>query len=136
MDNLKIYAAPLGRLFLAGLFIWAGYTKLFVFGPAGTAQFFTKIGAPIPELANWIAIIVELVGGILLLIGFQTRWVALALAIWCLFTGLAFHLPSSAAMHDMTQFYKNLAIAGGLLYVFAFGAGMWSVDRATGMEKG
>ncbi|MDE1971677.1 MAG: DoxX family protein [Hyphomicrobiales bacterium] len=75
MDNLKIYAAPLGRLLLAGLFIWAGYTKLFVFGPEGTAQFFTKIGAPIPELANWIAIIVELVGGILLLIGFQTRWV-------------------------------------------------------------
>jgi putative oxidoreductase len=132
MDNLTKYAPPLGRLFLAALFIWAGYTKLFVFGPAGTAQFFTKVGAPMPELANWIAIIVELVGGILILVGFQTRWVALALAIWCLFTALGFHLPSTAAMHDMTQFYKNVAIAGGLLYVFAFGAGIWSVDRATG----
>jgi putative oxidoreductase len=135
MSDLRTYAAPLGRLFLAALFIWAGYTKLFVFGPAGTAQFFTKIGAPIPELANWIAIIVELVGGILILVGYQTRWVALVLAIWCLFTALGFHLPSSAAMHDVTQVYKNVAIAGGFLYVFAFGAGIWSVDHAIGTDK-
>jgi putative oxidoreductase len=132
MDNLKIYAVPLGRLFLAALFIWAGYTKLFVFGPEGTAQFLTKVGAPIPELANWIAIVVELVGGILILVGFQTRWVALVLAIWCLFTGLGFHLPSSAAMHDVGQFFKNTAIAGGFLYVFAFGPGIWSVDHSMG----
>jgi putative oxidoreductase len=132
MNNLKIYAAPLGRLFLAALFIWAGYTKLFVFGPAGTTKFLTSVGAPLPELATWIAIIVELIGGILILIGFQTRWVALILAVWCVFTALAFHLPSSAAMHDVTQVYKNFAIAGGFLYVFAFGPGIWSADHSMG----
>jgi len=135
MDNLKTYAVPLGRLLLSSLFSYAGLTKLFVFGPEGTAQFFAKAGAPIPELSNWIAIIVELIGGIMILIGLQTRWVALVLAIWCLVTGFGFHLPGSAMMHDMNHFYKNLTIAGGLLYVFAFGAGIWSIDRATGMEK-
>jgi putative oxidoreductase len=135
MDNLKTYAVPLGRLLLASCFIWAGYTKLFVFGPEGTAQFFAKVGAPMPELANWIAIVVELGGGIMILVGLQTRWVALVLAIWCLVTAFGFHLPGSAAMHDMQHFYKNLTMAGGFLYVFAFGAGIWSIDRATGMEK-
>jgi putative oxidoreductase len=103
-----------------------------VFGPAGTTKFLASVGAPLPELATWIAIIVELIGGILILIGFQTRWVALVLAIWCLFTALGFHLPSSAVMHDVTQVYKNVAIAGGLLYVFAFGPGIWSVDHSMG----
>jgi putative oxidoreductase len=135
MDSAKTYLVPLGRLFLAGLFIWAGYTKLFVFGPGGTAQFFTKAGVPIPELAAWVAIIVELIGGILILIGLWTRWVALALCIWCLITGFAYHLPATAMMHDMTHFYKNLGLAGGFLYVFAYGAGALSVDGATGMEK-
>lgn len=135
MESSKAYVVPLGRLLLSSLFIWAGYTKLFVFGPAGTIGFFTKAGVPIPEVAAWVAIIVELVGGILLLIGFQARWVALVLAIWCLVTGFAYHLPSTAMMHDMIHFYKNLVMAGGLLYVFAFGAGGISVDQGMGMQK-
>lgn len=135
MENSRIYAVPLGRILLSALFIWAGCTKLFVFGPAGTAGFFAKAGVPIPELAAWVAIIVELVGGILILIGWQARWTALALCIWCLITGLAYHLPATAMMHDMTHFYKNLGLAGGFLYIFAFGAGAFSVDRAMGMDK-
>ena len=130
MNEKRNYAVPLGRLLLASCFIWAGYTKLFVFGPEGTVQFLTKIGAPMPELAAWVVIIVELVGGIFILIGFQTRWAAFVLAIWCLLTGFGFHLPATAAKHDMILFYKNLVMAGGFLYVFAFGAGMWSVDRS------
>ena len=135
MDDAKTYLAPLGRLLLASLFIYAGYTKLFVFGPEGTAQFFVKAGAPIPEISNWIAIIVELIGGIMILIGLQARWVALVLAIWCVATAFGFHLPASAMMHDMNHFYKNLAIAGGLLYVVAYGAGRLSVDHAMGLDK-
>jgi putative oxidoreductase len=134
MEDLRTYAAPLGRLLLSGLFIWAGYTKLFVFGAAGTAAFFADNGVPVPQLAAWIAIIVELIGGIMILIGLQARWVALALAIWCLVTAFGWHLPAGK-MHEMTQFYKNLSIAGGLLYVFAFGAGALSIDRAMGTDK-
>jgi putative oxidoreductase len=128
MDDARKYAVPLGRLLLSSLFIWAGYTKLVVFGPGGTAGYFASNGVPLPEVAAWIAIIVELVGGILILIGLQTRWVALALAIWCLITAFGFHLPAGSKMHDMIHFYKNLSMAGGFLYVFAYGAGMWSVD--------
>jgi putative oxidoreductase len=135
MDNLRTYAVPLGRLLLSSLFIWAGYNKLFGFGPAGTAGYFASNGVPVPDVAAWIAIIVELGGGILILIGLQARWVALALAIWCLLTAFGWHLPAGSKMHDMVQFYKNLAMAGGFLYVFAYGAGVLSLDRAMGTDK-
>jgi putative oxidoreductase len=134
METLKTYLPPLGRLLMCSLFIWAGYAKLFMFGPAGTAQYMASVHVPIPEVAAWVAIIVELVGGILFLIGFQTRWVALALAIWCLVTGFAVHLPVGDQA-NMIHFYKNLVMAGGFLYAVAFGPGGISVDRALGTEK-
>jgi putative oxidoreductase len=131
MENLKTYAVPLGRLLLASLFIWAGYTKLFVFGPGGTAKYFASEHVPIPEITAWIVIVIELIGGLLILVGFQTRWVALVLAIFCLITGFGVHLPVGD-LANMTNFYKNLAMAGGFLYVFAYGAGALSIDnRAT-----
>jgi len=134
MESLRTYAAPLGRLLLSSLFIWAGYNKLFGFGAAGTAAYFADNGVPIPQASAWIAIIVELIGGIMILIGLQARWVALVLAIWCLVTGFGWHLPAGK-MHDMIAFYKNMSMAGGFLYVFAFGAGALSVDRTMGTDK-
>ena len=89
---------------------------------------------PLPELAAWLAIIVELVGGILILVGFQTRWVALVLAIWCLVTGFAVHLPVGD-VPNMINFYKNLVMAGGFLFVASYGPGGISVDQGTGMER-
>ena len=50
MDNIKTYAAPLGRLLMCSLFIWAGYTKLFVFGPSGTAGYMASVHMPLPAL--------------------------------------------------------------------------------------
>jgi putative oxidoreductase len=135
MDNLRSYVVPLGRLLLSSLFIWAGYNKLFGFGPAGTAGYFADNGVPLPQLAAWIAIIVELVGGIMILIGLQARWVALALAIWCLVTAFGWHLPAGSKMHDMIHFYKNLSMAGGFLYAFAYGAGPLSLDQAMGTDE-
>jgi putative oxidoreductase len=127
MDNLKTYLVPLGRLLMSSLFIWAGYTKLFVFGPSGTAQYFASVHVPVPNIANWVVIIIELIGGLMILVGFQTRWVALVLAIFCLITGFGVHLPVGD-MANMTNFYKNLVMAGGFFYVFSFGAGALSVD--------
>ena len=69
-------------------------------------------------------VVIELIGGLMILVGFQTRWVALVLAI---FTGFGVHLPTGDA-NDMIHFYKNLVMAGGFLYVFAHGAGVLSVD--------
>ena len=133
-DSWNTYLAPLGRVLLSSLFIWSGYTKLFVFGPGGTAHYMDSVHIPLPGLVAWVAIIVELVGGILILVGFQTRWVALALAIWCLVTGFAVHLPVGDTP-NMINFYKNLVMAGGFLFVACYGPGGISVDQATGVEK-
>jgi putative oxidoreductase len=135
MNQLEAYLPPLGRLFLCGLFVWGGVGKLM--NPSGTAQFFAHDGVPHPGLMVWVAIAVELLGGLALLAGFKTRWAAAVLAAWCLLTGFAVHLaqgtvspPSAATFDNMIHFYKNLAMAGGLLYVVAFGAGALSVDNS------
>jgi len=132
--KLRDYLPPLGRLLLCGLFVWSGCGKLM--DPTGTAQFLATEGVPAPGLAVWIAILVELVGGLALLVGFKTRWIAAILSAWCLATGFAVHLAAGiqatdamVALDNMVLFYKNLGIAGGLLYVVTFGAGALSVDR-------
>ena len=134
MTTLQSYLPPLGRLLLCSLFIWAGYGKLM--NPTGTAEMFAASGVPVPGLITWVAIIIEFVGGLALLVGFKPRWVAVVLALWSLATGFAVHL--AAALHssepavaydNMIHFYKNLGMAGGLIYVIAFGAGALSIEE-------
>jgi len=130
MDSLKGYLAPLGRLLMSSLFIWAGYHKLL--NPGGTAQAFAeRYHVPLPDVAVWIAVIIELIGGLMILVGFQTRWVALVLAIFCLGTGLGAHLPIGD-VGNMINFYKNISIIGGLLLLYVTGAGRYSVDARLG----
>jgi putative oxidoreductase len=126
MENAKTYLVPLGRLLMSSLFVWAGFGKLM--NPSGTAQYFASYHLPAPDGLVWIVIIIELIGGLMILVGFQTRWVALVLAIFCLVTGFAIHLPAGD-LPNMINFYKNLVMAGGFLYVFAYGAGAISVDN-------
>ena len=126
MENAKTYLVPLGRLLMSSLFVWAGFGKLM--NPSGTAQYFASYHLPAPDVLVWIVIIIELIGGLMILVGFQTRWVALVLAIFCLVTGFAIHLPAGD-LPNMINFYKNLVMAGGFLYVFAYGAGALSVDN-------
>jgi putative oxidoreductase len=126
-----------GRLLLCSLFIWAGYAKLV--NPGGTTRDFVAAGVPAAALMVWVAIVIELVGGLCLLVGFQARWVGLALAVWSLITGFAVHLsaglhsPDAMVAYDnMIHFYKNLGLAGGMLYLAAFGAGPLSIDNLAG----
>jgi len=133
MAKKQDYLLALGRVLMSGLFIWGGYTKLMA--PSATMQYFAQVGVPLPELAVWVAILVELVGGIAFLVGFKTQWVAGLLAIWSLITGFAVHLVAGVSAADamvaydnMFHFYKNLAMAGGFLFVWAFGAGQLSID--------
>jgi putative oxidoreductase len=133
MKNAQVYLPALGRILLSGLFIVGGYDKLA--NPSGTAQFFASEGVPVPGFTVWVAIVIELIGGILFLIGFKARWVAGLLAIWCLITGFTVHLVMATASPDqmvaidnMIHFFKNLAIAGGFLFVVTYGAGGLSVD--------
>jgi putative oxidoreductase len=118
--------ALIGRILIGTLFIPAGFGKLMGF--AGTVGYITSAGLPLPQVAAAIAIIVELGLGIALLLGFKTRWVALAMAIFTVATGLFFHKFWIDATQN-TQFFKNLAIAGGMLAFAAFGAGRFSIDR-------
>jgi putative oxidoreductase len=121
-------AAAAGRVFLGLLFVVSGFGK--VTGFSGTAAYMASKGMPMAEVLLVGAIVVELIGGLMLVAGFKARWAALAIAAFLVPTTLIFHSPiGPEAQAQMTQFLKNLSILGGMLYVAAFGPGAWSVDR-------
>jgi putative oxidoreductase len=124
--------ALVGRILLASLFIWSGWGKLNGF--SGTAGFIASRGLPMPQVLAALAIAVELGGGILLLIGLMTRWVALVLVVFLIVITPIFHnfWNAAAAQVQMQEinFLKNVAIMGGILMVAAFGPGRLSIDRA------
>lgn len=111
------------RVLLAIIFILGGYNK--IVGYSGTAAYMASAG--VPGILLPLVIITELIGGICILVGYQTRLVALLMAGFTLLTAIFFHNQFGNQM-QMTQFLKNLAIAGGFLQVFATGPGLWSVD--------
>lgn len=117
------YAAPLGRVFLSILFITAGWGKVTAY--AGTAGYMASQG--VPEFLLPAVIAVELLGGLLLLVGYQTRVVAFLIAGFTLLASLIFHTNFADQMQAL-MFMKNLSISGGLLFVVAHGAGPLSFD--------
>lgn len=121
-----------GRLMLAYIFILSGYGKIMNF--AGTAGYMAKYGMPMIEFFLVCAILIELVGSLMLVVGWKARWGALALIVFLVPTTLIFHaywaVPPEQAYGQMIQFQKNLAILGGMLYVLFMGAGRLSLDKA------
>jgi len=115
----------LGRVLLSLLFLIGGTTKLL--GPAATQAMFVKQGLPMVEAAWILAVVVELGGGLAMLFGLFTRPVGLVLAIWCVATALIAHSNIAERAQEI-QFFKNMGLTGGFLYVAAFGAGAWSLD--------
>jgi len=126
MHGLKTYLPPLARFLMSSLFVWEGVLQLR--NPGGTAQYFASVHVPVPDIAIWISIAIHLLGGLAILVGFKTRWAAALLAVFCLGTAFGVHLPAGDA-DNMIHFYKNLVMAGGFLYVVAYGAGGMSIDR-------
>lgn len=130
MNALQNPLALLARLLLAALFLPAGISK--IGGFAGTAGYIGSVGLPMPELGAAIAIAVEVLGGIALVVGFGTRWAALALAVFTLVASIFFHaywaLPAEQQMMQQLMFMKNIGVVGGLLALTAFGAGAFSLD--------
>jgi putative oxidoreductase len=117
-----------GRILMALLFVPSGFSK--IGGFAGAVSYAAAKGVPLPELAIAMAIVVELGLGLLLLVGFQTRWAALAIAFFTFVITFIFHPLSDPAQAQ--AFFKNIAVVGGLLTVAAWGAGAWSVDAKRG----
>lgn len=131
MTNALTYAAPLGRLLLSFMFILSGLQK--ISGYAGTQGYMEMMGVPGALLP--LVILVEVVGGIALLIGWQAQLAAFLLAGFSVVSGFLFHyLPSLGmegmdAQMQMISFMKNVTIAGGMLMVVAFGPGALSVGK-------
>lgn len=117
--------AAAGRLLLAIVFILSGIGK--ITAPEATQGFIASVGLPFPLLSYLVAVVVELGGGIMLVLGFQTRLVSLALAAFTFATAIVFH-SDFADQNQMIHFMKNISIIGGLLQVTAFGAGSLSLD--------
>lgn len=119
-----------GRFLLALIFVFSGWGK--IAGFAGAASYMAAKGMPWPQVLLPGAILIELGGGLALMLGWKARWAALAIFLFCIPTTLIFHdfwaLPPEQAQTQMINFLKNLALMGGLLYVVAFGPGALSVD--------
>ena len=124
MTALDPYFKALGRALLSIIFIWAGYGK--IAGYAGTQGYMEKFGLPGELLPLVIAI--ELGGGLAILVGWQTRWVALALAGFCILSAVFFH-TDFAVKAQLIQFMKNFGLAGGFLVLAASGPGALSIDE-------
>jgi putative oxidoreductase len=120
-----------GRVLLALVFVVVGWGHLTNYG--GAVGYFTKWAFPMPEVAAVLAILFELGGGILLIIGWKTRWAALALALYTLVALAVAHrywtYEAAQIFNQFSHFYKNLAIVGGMLAIAAVGPGRYSIDK-------
>ena len=120
-----------GRILIGVLFLVAGIMK--VLNVAGTTAYMTRLGFPMPELFTYLSIVIEVGGGILLIIGWQTRKVAWFLALYVLVALGAAHrfweYDAAQRGNQINHFLKNLAIIGGLLFVAVVGPGSASVDK-------
>ena len=128
MDSLRKIGALLGRIMLAYIFVQSGIEK--ILGPADTMRYMVGGGLPrslVPELFV-LSVVVELLGGLMLILGWYAELAALIISIWMIPVTIIFHVATG----DTVYWEKNLAIVGGLLMVAALGPGGFSVDGARG----
>jgi len=124
MSGLQTYLPVIGRILISIIFLVSGVGK--IMQPDFYIGYMEAFG--VPGILIWPTIVLEIVGGVLLIIGYQTRWAAAALALFTLVSGLIFH-TNFADPNEQVNFMKNLAMVGGFLYVIAYGAGAFSVDN-------
>jgi len=129
-DSLKTPMILIGRVLLSLMFILSGFGKLT--NIEGTAGYIASSGLPLATALAVIVGLLELFGGLAILVGFHARWAALALALFTLAASLLFHnfwaLPADKAFMQQLMFMKNLSVAGGMFIVAALGAGPMSFD--------
>ena len=129
-NSLQNPLALIGRILLALIFVTSGFSK--ISGFEGTVGYIASKGLPMASIAAVIAIVIELGGGLAVVLGFLTRWAALGLAIFSVVAAFIFHaywgVPADQVMGQQINFWKNISIAGGFLVLAAFGAGGISID--------
>ena len=118
------YLITIGRVLMSVIFIQAGINKMF--GYAGAQGYMEAAGVPGALLP--LVILLEAGGGLALLLGFFTRWLALAFAGFCVLAALLFHLHPDDQM-QMISFMKNITIAGGFIVLAGAGPGALALDN-------
>ena len=124
MTNLYTFFAPIGRLLLAMMFLMSGLSKIGNF--AGTQGYMEAMGVPGALLP--LAIALEVLGGLAIIIGWQTKITSVALAGFCVVSAALFHNDFSN-QSEMIMFMKNVTIAGGFLLLIAHGPGAYALDN-------
>lgn len=128
---LQHYGPVAARVLLAQVFIVSGAGKLKAF--AATAAFMGNLGIPASQLMLVLTIALELGGGVLLVLGWQARCIAIAFFIFTFLTALIVHPFWSAETQNiggqLNNFMKNLAIMGGMLFIVIHGPGPLSLGR-------
>jgi putative oxidoreductase len=123
-------AALVGRVMLAAMFLLAGISKIGGFD--GTVAYIASKGLPLPMALAAGTVLLEIVAGLALIVGWRARWAALALAAFTVIASVIFHaywaMPVEQQRMQQLMFMKNMAVTGGLLMVFALGAGRFSLD--------
>jgi len=126
------FAALMGRILLAILFVPAGFET--VTGFSGTVGYIKSQGVPLPEMAAIIRILIELGAGLMVLVGWKTRWAALAFIVYLFVITPIFHnfwsAPEAQKMMEEINFMKNVGICGAFFLLLAFGPGRFSFDKA------
>ena len=135
-DTYKAYVCILGRTLLAAMFIIAGFGKLT--HVQGTAAYIASAGLPLPIVVAIGVGLLELVGGLALVVGYRVQIAGLALALFTLLASVLFHaywaVPADQMHATQLLFMKNMSIAGGLFLISALGAGPLSLDAKAGRE--
>jgi putative oxidoreductase len=131
LDSFKSPLIVAGRVLLALMFVLAGVSKLTNLD--GTAGYIASGGLPMPAVLAVVVGLFELIAGLALAVGYHARWAALALGVFTLLASVLFHqfwaVPAAQQMVQQLMFMKNMAVAGGMFIVAAFGAGPFSLDN-------
>ena len=126
---IKQYGPLLGRILLSLIFVISGYSKIGSF--AATAGYMASKGLPMSEALLALTIVIELGGGLMIMFGWHARFAAMMFFLWLIPASFIFHpfwdVDAAQRMGQFNNFFKNIAIMGGMLYVMAHGSGPYSL---------
>lgn len=131
VDGVHALGLLIGRILLAAIFVGSGFNKLISFEQS--AAYIANAGLPVPHLLLVAAALIELVGGVLIAVGYKARWAALMIFVFLIPVTYTFHafwsVETDQLQQQMIQFQKNLAIMGGMLYIAVSGPGRYSLGK-------
>jgi putative oxidoreductase len=129
-SNAAVYML-IARITMGVLFIIPAIRQITAF--AGSVKYFASLGFPAPEAMVVLAVTIEIVAGVMMIVGWKTRWAAWLLILYVMVATAMAHrfwqFPEAQQFNQLNHFLKNLAVIGGLLYIITCGPGRHSVDK-------